>query len=329
MLRNISKGIRQSVLAVLVVGLAPALASAFWGSHGGWGSRGSYGSGGSYGSYGSGGSYGSYGSGGSYGGVSVVSYGSGGSYGSYGSGGSHGGLFSGRLLARLHARHHRSHGSYGSAGSYASCGSTGSTGGYGSTGSTGGYSESYGSTGSDDGYSAVSSESTSQVAAGTLRVNVPADAVVYVNDHKTTSTGAERQYVSNGLKSGETYTYTVRVEYQVAGETKIATKSATLTAGADVALDFADVAVAQEEVPTKLTLTVPADAKVTLAGAATTQGGAEREFITTKLAVGQTWADYTVKVELNGEVQEKSITLTGGEAQSLAFDFEAGKLAAK
>ena len=40
-----------------------------------------------------------------------------------------------------------------------------------------------------------------------IRVSLPADAQVFVNDRPTTSTGAERSYVSRGLEGGRTYAY--------------------------------------------------------------------------------------------------------------------------
>jgi uncharacterized protein (TIGR03000 family) len=82
---------------------------------------------------------------------------------------------------------------------------------------------------------------------------------------------------------------------------------------------------------TKLTLHVPAEAKVTLAGVATKQAGEVREFSTSKLAAGQAWENYTVHVELvrDGKTltQDKKITLTGGSAQELSIDFGAAELA--
>ncbi|MEM6329148.1 MAG: TIGR03000 domain-containing protein [Planctomycetota bacterium] len=179
--------------------------------------------------------------------------------------------------------------------------------------------------------------------SGMLRVTVPADAVVYVNGNKTTSTGSQRQYVSHGLESGRGYTYTLRVEYERDGKPVVESKTVKLVAGGDESIAFvsgADAsAVAEtdaeasdeadgEPAPvtvTKLTLQVPEDATVTLAGAATKQTGAEREFLTTKLPAGTTWEDYTVEVQavVDGKTitQQRSIVLRGGESQALVFDF--------
>ena len=159
--------------------------------------------------------------------------------------------------------------------------------------------------------------------SGLLRVAVPADAKVFVNGNLTTSTGTERQYESHGLQLGLSYSYNVRVEYTRNGETVTESKSVTLTAGSNELLAFASPVT--EAVATTLQLRVPADARVMLSGAATKQTGEVREFVTTRLTPGQTWAEYTIVVELDadGELlkQEKTITLRGGETTQLTFDF--------
>lgn len=334
-----------AVLAGLAIVASVSVSDAFWGSHGSYGSRGSRGSFGSAGSYGSTGSFGSYG--GRYA-VSYAStgstgsYGSTGSHGSYGSTGSHGstgGYASAgshgshghvgplrRLAARIHAKRaaRASNGSYGSTGSHGSYGSAGSHGSTGSYGSTGGYS----SVGSHGGYSSITAATPTLVAktetgSGQLIVSVPAAAKVFVNDRATTSTGSSRNYVSNGLAVGKTYKYRVRVEYELDGEPVVETKVATLTGGGQASLEFGQAveAVAKKAVETKLTLSVPADAKVTLSGAATQQTGQEREYTTTQLADGSSWDNYVVSVTVGEETQDRVITLRGGESQHLVFDF--------
>jgi uncharacterized protein (TIGR03000 family) len=82
---------------------------------------------------------------------------------------------------------------------------------------------------------------------------------------------------------------------------------------------------------TKLTLHVPAEAKVTLAGTAMKQAGEIRRYATNALPAGQAWRDYTVHVELvrDGKTltEDRQITLTGGTAQELSIDFGGSQLA--
>jgi len=84
-------------------------------------------------------------------------------------------------------------------------------------------------------------------------------------------------------------------------------------------------------VKTSLTIHVPADAKITLAGVDTKQSGETRQFATTRLAAGQTWDGYKVAVELtkNGQTlhEERTIKLIGGEAQDLSIGFDSTAVA--
>ena len=311
---------RQRWVSGVVAVLVTLGASTAWAGHGSWGS-----SGGSWGS--SGGSWGS--SGGSWGS-------SGGSWGS--SGGSSGGW-----LHRHHRRHfhhhHHARRYYGSSGGWYSSG--------GSWGSSGG---SWGSSGGSSGGASIGSayrvvptqpkpapkpapegEKSTSTATGSalLSVTVPEDAKVFVNGRLTRTPGTNRTYVSRGLTPGVDYTYEVRVEYTRDGQKLSDTKTVNLRAGAQeqVAFDFD----ASQRPETQLTIHVPADAKVYLSGAPMKAQGPVRHFRTRKLAPGERWSDYEVRVELerNGKkvVKEAKVTLEGGEAKELSFDFNDDRLA--
>jgi uncharacterized protein (TIGR03000 family) len=77
-----------------------------------------------------------------------------------------------------------------------------------------------------------------------LRVDVPADAKVFINDRPTTSTGARRVYASTGLKSAGIYPYRVRAEFVSDGKPVSLEKSVPLTAGKSASVTF--------EAPTEL-----------------------------------------------------------------------------
>jgi uncharacterized protein (TIGR03000 family) len=84
-------------------------------------------------------------------------------------------------------------------------------------------------------------------------------------------------------------------------------------------------------VKTSLTIHVPADAKISLAGVDTKQSGDIRQFATTRLAAGQTWDGYKVVAEMNKNGQtlheERTIKLIGGEAQELSINFDSTNVA--
>jgi uncharacterized protein (TIGR03000 family) len=171
--------------------------------------------------------------------------------------------------------------------------------------------------------------------AGYIVVDVPADAKVFVNGHATTSTGEHRQYVSHGLEAGMRYEYQVRAEIVRDGKVQSETKTVQLTAGsqADLAFDMNGASPVPQTAKTgaapktAVLLHVPADAHVFIAGHEMTATGADREFVTTKLAAGSTWDNYTVRVVKGGESREQTISLAGGDSRELTFNFDAPKVA--
>ena len=166
-------------------------------------------------------------------------------------------------------------------------------------------------------------------ADGLLAVDVPADAKLFVNGQPTRSTGAKREFVSRGLERGASYTYEVRAEVIRDGQTVTETKKIDLRSGETARLAFA--LEKSQKLETRLTVHVPADAKVYLAGNETSAKGETRIFRTTGLRNGKAWEDYTIKVELDRGgrkvVQEKRISLKAGEAKELDFEFDEDKIA--
>ncbi len=162
-----------------------------------------------------------------------------------------------------------------------------------------------------------------------LTVKVPAEAKVFVNGHLTTSTGIERQFISRGLVVGSRYTYEVRAELDVNGKTVSDVKTVSLTAGdvADLAFSLNGESELQATSPvvTKVTVHVPAGARVFLAGQEAPGTGEVREFSTSRLAPGNQWNNYTVRaeVEINGKVvtREQKLSLQAGDSRELSFEF--------
>ncbi len=326
------KRVLQIVVATLVAGLGIGPAAVVWA---GWGSYGSYG-----GSAGWSPAWSSCGSSGGY-----VAHGSWGSYGSHG----------GPIHSALRGLFRHIH--YASYGGFYSCGSTGgavSWGSYGSWGSHGCMGGSYyyhppktvapmappaeqpmappaeqpmtppSEPPKPDSTLPPPGSSASWEAEGSalLVVRVPESARVYVNGRPTVSTGSERRYISRGLRPGLNYTYDVRVEALIDGQTLEETKTVQVRAGETARLEF-DLAPRPETV---LTLIVPEDARVTLAGHETSATGPVRVFRSRQLAAGQTWYDYRVEVRVERDgrtvVKEQRLTLKAGDQRELRFDFD-------
>jgi uncharacterized protein (TIGR03000 family) len=174
--------------------------------------------------------------------------------------------------------------------------------------------------------------------AAILAVRVPTNAKVYVNGLLTRSTGSERRFVSNGLRPGFNYTYELRAMTERNGQMVEDRKVVQLQAGQTAEVNFpldgqeqSDERTATKPVKTSLKLNVPADAKVFLSGSESKSTGTSREFVTTKLGAGQSWDNYTIRVELehNGQKISKSetISLAAGESRELTIDVDAAQVA--
>jgi uncharacterized protein (TIGR03000 family) len=164
---------------------------------------------------------------------------------------------------------------------------------------------------------------------GMLLVTVPAGAKLVVNGQETRSEGELRRFVSGGLKAGYQYPYQVKAIYEVDGRRVEETKEVQLRAGEALQLAFE----APKSLETKLTVKVPEDAKLILAGSPTTSTGAVRVFATDGLKPGQAWSNYTilVQLELGGRTlsKQETITLHAGEDRTLEFNFDQEQVASR
>jgi len=139
-----------------------------------------------------------------------------------------------------------------------------------------------------------------------------------------------RQFVSRDLQPGYNYSYEVKAEAIREGKLIERVKKVDLRAGesANIAFDFQAESASTE---TSLTLHVPSDAKVFLAGNATKAAGETRIFRTTGLNGSQNWDGYTIRVQVERGgrtlTKEETITLKAGQTQELRFDFEGDKVA--
>ena len=71
-----------------------------------------------------------------------------------------------------------------------------------------------------------------------VTATVPADAEIWIDGTKTTSTGAVRQFQSPPLTTGQQYSYEVRAGWSEHGHEVIQTQNVAVTAGAHVTVSF-------------------------------------------------------------------------------------------
>ncbi|MEI6037837.1 MAG: TIGR03000 domain-containing protein [Planctomycetota bacterium] len=168
--------------------------------------------------------------------------------------------------------------------------------------------------------------------AAMLVVKLPANAKIFVNGSRTAATGSVRRFVSQGLAKDKDYEYVVRMVVTRDGIASEETKVVSLTGGDRSVVSFLQQeATAELVIPgldavrhTSLTLHVPAQANVWLAGNKTASTGEVRLFETSNLHEGQTWKNYEIRVTtvVDGreQVASKTIDLLAGTAIELSLD---------
>lgn len=81
-------------------------------------------------------------------------------------------------------------------------------------------------------------------APATIVVSVPENAKLTIDDNATTSTSAQRTFVTPALTAGKSYHYNVKVEYVQDGKPVVATKKVDVVAGNETKVNFIEEAVA-------------------------------------------------------------------------------------
>jgi len=222
------------------------------------------------------------------------------------------------------SHHHRHRGSHGSSGGCHGGSSGGSVG-----GSAGGAPAAAPAP-------APAKKSAGLVPAGGafLLVEVPENAKLLINGNPSSLTGGLRKFAANGLTDDQQYQYEVKMVFEEGGQSREQTKTVWLVSGEEqtVSFDAAEATVVADAgkpasltaATTNLTLRVPADAKVWIEGHLTGSTGAVRNFGTRRLAQGEEWADYEVRVATIVDGQEqvavRKLTLTGGRDTDVTID---------
>ncbi len=106
-------------------------------------------------------------------------------------------------------------------------------------------------------------------------------------------------------------------------------KSVQLTAGENATVAFSlnadNELQANGPTVTKVTVNVPAGARLFLAGQEASATGSVREFTTNRLAAGSEWNNYTLRAEIERDGQivtrEQTLNLKAGESREVSFDF--------
>jgi len=168
-------------------------------------------------------------------------------------------------------------------------------------------------------------EATGLPSQGTVVVQLPADAKLYVDGQLAPLTSASRSFVTPDLQTGRDYYYTLKAEATRDGRTVAQSKKVVVRAGAVANVEFGDLrstTVAEDAAPARITVKLPADAKLYVDGVACPLTSETRSFETPKLESGRAYT-YTLKAELvrNGQTRSESrqVELRAGKPVTVEF----------
>lgn len=142
-------------------------------------------------------------------------------------------------------------------------------------------------------------------------VKAPSDGSVTVEGQPLTLDGTQQTFNSPTLKAGHTYTYTFKVQAVREGRTFTRTENVTVRAGSESFVDLSELT-AEESRPARVTVLLPADAKLYVDKVRCPLTSEKRSFETPALQASRTYY-YTIRAE----VVREGRTITISERASL------------
>src|SRR5262249_35192024 len=139
----------------------------------------------------------------------------------------------------------------------------------------------------------------------TVVVKLPADATLFVDGERANLTSDTRSFVTPSLEADRDYVYTMKVEATRNGEVVTRTERVLVHAGRTTRVDFGELnakAVARNaqeaaDAPARITVKLPADARLFVDDVACPLTSAERTFDTPRLEAGRRYF-YNMRAEL-------------------------------
>jgi uncharacterized protein (TIGR03000 family) len=137
-------------------------------------------------------------------------------------------------------------------------------------------------------------------AAATVVVSLPADAALFVDGDRVPMSSTTRTFKTPQLQGGRDYFYTMKAEMVRNGEKVEKSTRVIVRAGETARADFGDLSDAvavSREAPAKITVKLPAEAKLFVDDIACNLTSDERTFETPKLQSGKKYG-YTLRAEM-------------------------------
>jgi len=170
-------------------------------------------------------------------------------------------------------------------------------------------------------------------------VKLPSHATMTVNDEPTPVTSTQQAFSARGLEPGKAYRYTFKAQLTSQGKVLAITRQVTVQAGDNVEVDLGDSTErrAPESLPASankatLTVSLPADAQLTVNDEPTAVPSGQRVFVAPNLEPGKVYP-YTFKARVvrDGEVHilTRHVKVRAGDKVDIRFPNGAATLVAK
>jgi uncharacterized protein (TIGR03000 family) len=164
-------------------------------------------------------------------------------------------------------------------------------------------------------------KSSSLGNAAEVMVKAPLDVLLSVEDSDLPRTASEQAFRTPELKPGYMYTYTFKAQVVREGKTVAYTKRVNVRAGESATADFTKLA-AEGKDSAKITVKLPADARLFVDGTLCPLTSEMRSFTTPELVAGQRYY-YTLKAEVvrGGETRaaRKRVIVEAGKDVAVEF----------
>jgi uncharacterized protein (TIGR03000 family) len=149
----------------------------------------------------------------------------------------------------------------------------------------------------------------------TVVVKLPADANLFVDGERASLTSDTRSFVTPALEADRDYVYTMKAEAKRNGEVVSRTERVLVHAGRTTRVDFGDLNAkavtkttpAEADAPARITVKLPADARLFVDDVACPLTSAERTFETPRLEAGRRYV-YNMRAELVRDGQTRTLT---------------------